>query len=184
MYIHTGQCSEVAFKKCHYVTSFKVLFRPQASPIQHSVKHNLEKLHSQNQEFALILKRERTQILDPTQYGRLSRGRLASPCESKCHHISFVTDPLGASDYDPGLSRPLEEEHKCNLRGPPTSVLKTEMLSRPLSPAPPSKSFDGKQSRPWRSRVATIGGSKPPQVPTPSNLPPALPPPPEPGAAE
>jgi hypothetical protein len=50
--IHTSQSSEEAFEKCHYVTSFKVLFRPQASPIQHSVKHNLEKLHSPNQEFA------------------------------------------------------------------------------------------------------------------------------------
>ena len=62
---HTMPMLREAFKKCHYVTSFKVLFRPQASPIQHSVKHNLEKLHSPNQEFAIILKRERTQILDP-----------------------------------------------------------------------------------------------------------------------
>lgn len=38
----------------------------------------------------------------------------------------------------------------------------------PTQPCTSSKSFDGKQSRPWRrSRVARIGGSKPP-TPTPS----------------
>lgn len=40
-----------------------------------------------------------------------------------------VTDSLGASNCDPGPPRLtlLEEEHKRNLQGPPTSVLKTEM---------------------------------------------------------
>lgn len=42
-----------------------------------------------------------------------------------------VTDPLGASDRDPRPPGPtlLQEEQTCNLQGPPTSVLKTEMHS-------------------------------------------------------
>lgn len=108
--------------------SFKVLFRPKASPIQHTVNHSLEKLHSPN-PVSYNARKGKSTDSGPLQYCRLSRGRQASPCESKCHHISFVTDPLGASDCDPGPSGPREEEHKCNLRGPPTSVLKAEMLS-------------------------------------------------------
>lgn len=60
-----------------------------------------------------------------------------------------------------------------------------------LAPRPrtSSKSFQGKQSRPRRSRVARIGGSKPPTPAPPSNPPPTLPwgplpPPPGPRAAE
>lgn len=146
--------------------NFKVLFRPKASPIQYTAKHSLEKLHSPNPEFPIMLEKRKARILDPLSNCCLSRGRQASPCESKCHHISFVTDPLGASDCDPGPLQPAGRGTQMQSSGPSyfRSQSRNAALANPQS-CTSSKSFDGKQSRPWRSKVDSLGGSKPPTPP-------------------
>lgn len=113
-----------------------------------------------------MLERGKAPILDPLSNCRLSRGRQASPCESKCHHISFVTDPLGASDCDPGPLQPAGRGTQMQSSGPSyfRSQNRNAALASPQS-CTSSKSFEGKQSRPRRSGVARPGGSKPPTPP-------------------
>lgn len=79
------------------------------------------------QEFSKMPKTEKAWALD-TLRAAGSPGRKTAHVNRSAKSV-YVTDPLGASDGDRGPPGPtlLEEEQKCNLQGPPTSVLKTEM---------------------------------------------------------
>lgn len=82
------------------------------------------------QEFPTKPETERDVLWTHSELPPLKGGRPVQVNRSASMSV-YMTDPLGASDCYRGPPGPtlLEEEHKCNLQGPPTSVHKTEMHS-------------------------------------------------------
>lgn len=81
------------------------------------------------QEFPTMPETERVCALDTLRTAASLKARWPAHVNRSATTSVYVTDPLGASDGDGGTPGPtlLEEEQKCHLQGPPTSVLKTEM---------------------------------------------------------
>lgn len=97
------QCSGEAFKKCHYLTEVlrPYFLRPKDSTINTPNKTPFSKTI---QEFPTMPETERAYSRDTLRTASSHTGGRAAQENRSATTSVYVTDPLGASDCDPGPS--------------------------------------------------------------------------------